>query len=194
MNEIDINWRVFTEEEHQYLNTLMRLGAWDSISSAVRIDDPEKEFQLQQIINKYKPVGQPLESGVRAEMLEALKKGEQIDSPEKEAEWQEKLDAEQAEHEAKVKAKNEPKVKKEEVAAEEVEAEPVVEAVTEASAEVAPEEKSETTTEPEKSEEVVMAIADSIAETESAVVTETDAKEPELGVSPKKRGRPKKVS
>lgn len=104
-----IKWDVFTQDERDKINILIKEGQFELLGSVMNQLDPEKEFELQRIIEERAPIAKPLDSKVRAEMLEAEMKGERIDTPEAEAKWNEKLTIEQEEHEVKVRSERVPK-------------------------------------------------------------------------------------
>lgn len=103
-----MNWNVFTQEEQDYIKDLAKKGQWDLLASAVNIQNPEQEYWLNYFIDKNKPITIVEESKVKKELEKELSKSaidNTLDSPEKEAEWQAKLDAEKTEQEEKVKVR-----------------------------------------------------------------------------------------
>lgn len=115
---MSIKWEVFTNEERALIDAGLKNGHVDSLTQIVMIDTPEKEYWMNEIVNQNKVVQPPLESKVALEMLKEQKDKKVtnlIDSPEEEAKWQAKIDAERAEHEEKARGKKK-KVKVEEKA------------------------------------------------------------------------------
>lgn len=109
-----IRWEVFTQDEREKINKLVSEGRFDLLGAVMHNSDPEKEIELQNIIDEQAPVAKILDSKVREEMKQAQMRGESIDTPEAEAEWNRKLEEEKLEHEAKVKEETKAaKVKKE---------------------------------------------------------------------------------
>ena len=97
---------LFTEEEKQIVDTCLKFG---NITEAPILLDAhahmtvERELALEDYVNKHKTVSiSDSDSEVRAEMEMKVAKGELIiDTPEVEAEWQAKIDAEREAKEAK---------------------------------------------------------------------------------------------
>lgn len=85
---------VFTAEEREIIHKLVDLGRPDELAAALLIRDPAQEAWLSDFLKEVRPDIKVIDSKVEKEMLEALRDGEVIDSPEKEAAWQAKLDAE----------------------------------------------------------------------------------------------------
>lgn len=108
-----IKWDVFTLEERSHIENLLARGEFDNIVKAIAMDSLEKEFWVSKILEDKKPISAPLDSKVLSDLEMANAKGEFIDSPEKEAEWQKKIDDEKAAHIESVKAKRASKSKKE---------------------------------------------------------------------------------
>lgn len=101
----NIKWEVFTKEEQDIIKSLVSSGSFDAITRAVMMDSPEKEFWIHQLLEQVKPLPEVIDSKVKQEMLDAKLKGEEITSPEKEAEWQKKLEEEKELAASKKKAK-----------------------------------------------------------------------------------------
>lgn len=86
---------VFTLEDLETIGKMMRDGNGKHIAAVVDIDSPAKEAALQELLDENKVPVNPEGSKVRAEMEKRMAAGEEIiSSPEDEAEWQAKLDAE----------------------------------------------------------------------------------------------------
>jgi len=109
-----IKWDVFTAEERSHIERLLARGEFDSIAKAISMDSLEKEYWVGKLFEEKKPIPAPIESKVASEMEREKMHGIQIDSPEKEAEWQAKFDEEKKVHEEKVRAKRTTKGKKSE--------------------------------------------------------------------------------
>ena len=92
-----MKWEVFTAEEKTYIEKLTASGEFNSIAQCIAIDSPEKEYWLDQYMLDLKPVPVEIDSKVRKDIT-----GVNIDSPEKEKEWQGKIDAEKEETKKKV--------------------------------------------------------------------------------------------
>ena len=113
--KFEMNWTIFTVEEKERILDLVNKGAWDHIASCMLIQDPAQEYWLERFIDEHKPTGINLDSKVKKELETALTNDPTnmlIDSPEKEAEWQKKIDEEQKAHEEIVKVKKAKKIKK----------------------------------------------------------------------------------
>jgi hypothetical protein len=100
--------KFFTEEEIAIIKRCVDLGLFDHIMPALDTESmqemtPEKERALGDYIKQVKPVILDEDSAVRAELQKLQLEGYELDTPEKESEWQAKLDAERAEKEAKIK-------------------------------------------------------------------------------------------
>lgn len=86
---------VFTLEDREVISKMMDDGQQEHIASVVNIDTQAKEYALQELLDSKRTPFDPEGSRVKAEMEKRLAKGEElIQSPEDEAEWQAKLDAE----------------------------------------------------------------------------------------------------
>lgn len=99
----NIKWDVFTAEERSFIEAIVARGDFELLTKAVQMDSAEKEYWISKIKEQVQPIAAPLES----EALKAIKveasKGNEIDSPEKEAAWQKKVDEEKSAHEKKTK-------------------------------------------------------------------------------------------
>jgi hypothetical protein len=101
-----MKWEVFTQEEREIIEALIARKEYGSITSALRMATPEQEHWLGELLKEVRPISAPLESKVRKELEIEISKNPTnttIDSPDKEAEWQKKIDEELKAHEAKVK-------------------------------------------------------------------------------------------
>ena len=92
---------IFSEKEREVIEKCVASGQYLSVTSALESAGfieftPEKEKALDAFLNTVRPVVQK-ESKVKEEMNKWLLAGNQIDTPEKEKYWQDKLDAEKAE-------------------------------------------------------------------------------------------------
>lgn len=101
----DIKWDVFTKEEKESIEGLVATGNFDAITRAIMMDSAEKEHWISQILEQVRPVAEVLDSKVKQEMLNAKLRGEDIDTPEKEKEWEDKLKAEKEASASKKRAK-----------------------------------------------------------------------------------------
>ena len=101
----DVKWDIFTVEEKGYIEMLASAGTPELIPGAIAMDSLEKEYWVSKILEEFKPAAAPLESKVIAEIQDREMHGKQIESPEEEAELQEKLEAERKEHKEKVKSR-----------------------------------------------------------------------------------------
>lgn len=120
MTLTDIKWDVFTSEERSIIESLVSSGNFNVISNAIQIDSMEKEYWISKIISQVKPLDPILDSEVEKEMLNERVKGNNIDSPEKEAEWQAKLDEEKTSHKTKI-SKRKKEAEEKEMASKETE-------------------------------------------------------------------------
>lgn len=88
---------VFTLEDREIISKMVADGQLKHVAAVLNIDSHEKEAALQMLVNENSIPVNPEGSKVRAEIEQRLAKGEEvIQSPEDEAEWQAKLDAEAA--------------------------------------------------------------------------------------------------
>jgi len=99
----NIKWDVFTKEEKESIEGLVATRNFDAITRAVMMDSAEKEFWITNILEQVRPIAEVLDSKVKQEMLTAKLRGEDIDTPEKEKEWEDKLKAEKEENASKKK-------------------------------------------------------------------------------------------
>lgn len=93
---------VFTLEERRKIEELCKLDQAQSIPGVISIFDPEREYKLEAIIAILTTPKVKMESKVRQELESKIAQGFVIDTPEKEKEWEEKLEIERLEHENKV--------------------------------------------------------------------------------------------
>lgn len=110
----NINWGVFTQEERQEIQKLIDAGKVTDIACVItNINiDLEKEVEMQNIIDNYTPDDEDFVSEI--DDAEFHEKIANIDkTPEKEAEFQKKLDDERASFVEKKKAKKKKSVKEE---------------------------------------------------------------------------------
>lgn len=86
---------VFTLEDREIISRMMDDGQQEQIASVLNIDTQAKEFALQELLDSKRVAIDPEGSKVKKEIEKRLAQGEElIQSPEDEAEWQAKLDAE----------------------------------------------------------------------------------------------------
>lgn len=120
----------FGDRDIEIITRLVNDNQFEHIGAAISIDSKEKEDVLQRFLLRTRPVVVPQEeSAVLKELRTAEAKGKGINSPEEEAEWQKKFDAEKAEREAKFSGKEVKEEIKEDVKEEKVEEKKVVEEV-----------------------------------------------------------------
>jgi hypothetical protein len=92
IKDLNINKLLFTAEELKTVESLLNSGQSKHIMSALINVDPEKEAELQRIMNKMNPIDDGFESEVRKKMNKKLPNGPQ--SPEEEAQWNKLLQEE----------------------------------------------------------------------------------------------------
>ena len=92
IKDLNLNKLLFTKDELKIVESLIQIGRHKNIMSALINIDPEKEAELQRVMNILEPINDGFESEVRKQMNKALPNGPQ--SPEEEAEWDAKLQAE----------------------------------------------------------------------------------------------------
>ena len=99
---------LFNEMERQIIDTCIKFGNYSEVPTQLDSNNcppmsPERERALEEYINQNRVIDASEDSEVKQEMEVLIAKGELvIDSPEKEAEWQAKIDAEKAEKQAKL--------------------------------------------------------------------------------------------
>lgn len=100
---------LFTTGQADIIRTLVAKQEYDNIMAAIIVETPEQEMAISDLLSEIRPVSAPLESKVREELAKSLSADATntlLDSPEKEAEWQARIDAERAAHEDEIKKKN----------------------------------------------------------------------------------------
>lgn len=85
IKDLNLNKQLFTAEELKTIEAMLQSGQSKHIMSALINLDPEKEAELQMIMNKMNPIDDGFESEVRKKMDEKLPNGPQ--TPEEEAYW-----------------------------------------------------------------------------------------------------------
>lgn len=113
MTLIDIKWEVFTLEERGIIEGLVAKGFYNEISHAIQMDDFEKEYWVAKILSQVKPAPAVVDSEVAKELVMEKIKGNEIDTPEKEAEWQNKLDDEKKTSKTKISKRHKEEQEKE---------------------------------------------------------------------------------
>jgi len=117
--EEDINWKLFNEDEKKQIINCYSTDEWHNLCCLpdVNIDSPEKEKEIEKIVIEMRGIDVTDES--REELEKFWAKGDAIDSPEKEAAWQKKIDEENKAKEDSLKeelkeekVEEEPKVNK----------------------------------------------------------------------------------
>lgn len=84
-NEVKLNKLLFTHDELKTIEDLINSGQSKHIMSALINLDPEKEAELQRVMNLLNPIDDGFESEVRKKMNKKLPNGPQ--TPEEEAHW-----------------------------------------------------------------------------------------------------------
>jgi len=100
LGELKINRDLFTVEEIARLESAIASGEFSKLMNCLDNIDPAKELEMQRVINSLAPNLDEFESEVKKEMEKALPNGPQ--SPEEEAEWEVKLQAEFREYAEKL--------------------------------------------------------------------------------------------
>lgn len=100
---------IFSDKEREIIENCVKGGHFTSITQALESAGfleltPERERAIDAYLQGVRPVVMPV-SKVQEEMNKWLLEGNQIDTPEKEKYWQNKLDAEKAEYRAKMTGK-----------------------------------------------------------------------------------------
>lgn len=85
IQDLNLNKQLFTAEELKTIEALLNSGQSQHIMSALINIDPEKEAELQRVINKMSPINDGFESEVKKKMDKKLPNGPQ--TPEEEAYW-----------------------------------------------------------------------------------------------------------
>lgn len=95
----DINWELFNEKEKEQILNCYHNDSWHKLCCLpdVNIDTPEKEKEIEKIVIDMRGIDEIDESKVREELDKFWAQGDGIDTPEKEAEWQAKIDKENEE-------------------------------------------------------------------------------------------------
>ena len=106
-----INWTHFTLDERKLIEKIIAQGEHKKITKLIVVASQQQENEITRFIESVAPKGAAGESAVREQIKLLRRKGEEILSPEQEAEWQKKLDEEAnpvrtaiAEETAKLKA------------------------------------------------------------------------------------------
>lgn len=95
---------LFTLEELNRLESVILKGEYSKLMNVLDDITPEKEIEMQRLINYLNPLQDGFVSEVRAQMEKELPDGPQ--TPEQEAEWEQKLQTEFKEYAAKQEKKN----------------------------------------------------------------------------------------
>jgi len=124
-----INWDVFQLEEKIYLKRLIKLGQYKRLTNIDMVMNPDKEYEIQKMINALEPIAVDYESKVKDEYKKKHPEGPQ--NPTEEAELEEKLRIEFESYKEKMNKKRAKRlVKKVKIEKEPVE-EPVEESIEE---------------------------------------------------------------
>jgi hypothetical protein len=112
--DVQIDWSVFTNEERDAIHLALKAGRYEDLGAAIVIVDGIREAQIQKIKSKYAP---SIQVAVDSKVQEELAKAEAssggvpvIATPEDEAKWQAKIDAEKSAQEALVAANQSPQL------------------------------------------------------------------------------------
>ena len=125
----NINWMLFKQEEKTEILKALKAGDYKNIACIITgMGDmtPEKELEVQRMVDFYTPIDEDFESEVQAEVDKKFTDADHNDqSPEEEARWQKKLDDEKAKfvkktEKAKAARLKNLEIKKEEVTTEDV--------------------------------------------------------------------------
>lgn len=105
----DVRWDLFTDEERKIITEVYKLGEYKHFTCLpnVVIDTPAKEREIEKLVLDLMEINLDDESEVKDAINKYLAEGGLIDTPAKEAEWQARLDAEQAEKKAKIEKRKE---------------------------------------------------------------------------------------
>jgi hypothetical protein len=90
--KLNIDWAVFTLEEKQRIVALRSIGDYKHLTNVVDTMTPQKEIQIQKMIDYLKPLNEGFKSDVKKEYDKKFPKGPQ--TPQEEAEMQEALNKE----------------------------------------------------------------------------------------------------
>ncbi len=104
----NIEWSVFTQEEHERLNKMIELRAFNEFTNSIEEMTPDKERELQKLLNYFRPVVMDEQSEVMKKYIRERKEKGMIESPqspEEEAELQAMLDEEMRLKQEEVKRK-----------------------------------------------------------------------------------------
>lgn len=82
---------LFTVEDLETIATMLTNGDIEHAAAVVDVSDPDHEYWLNEYLNLYRETAVVVDSKVEQEMLELAKKGEEIDTPEKEKFWEARL-------------------------------------------------------------------------------------------------------
>src|SRR3990167_6664952 len=89
-----INWTHFTLDERKLIEKIIAQGEHKKITKLIVVASQQQENEITRFIESVAPKGAAGESAVREQIKLLRRKGEEILSPEQEAEWQKKLDEE----------------------------------------------------------------------------------------------------
>ena len=99
----NINWSVFKLDEKMHLKRLIKLGQYKRLTNIDILMNPDKEFEIQKMINALEPIAVDFESKVKAKFKKTNPDGPQ--TPTEEAELEEKLRIEFEEYKVKMEKK-----------------------------------------------------------------------------------------
>lgn len=95
--EIGIDWSVFELSERELLEKAISRGDIEHLAAILNEVSPAKAEEIEKIQNRLRPKSFTFESSVQKEAEKWIDQNFAFITPEKEAEWQAKIDAEKAE-------------------------------------------------------------------------------------------------
>lgn len=95
--EININWSVFEQSERDMLEKAIEMGHHEQLAAILNDVTPEKAEEIAKIQRQFRPKEFVFESQAQKEFEMWLSKNSNELTPEIEAEWQAKIEAERAE-------------------------------------------------------------------------------------------------
>lgn len=101
--ELFIKWEIFSPEEKDAIIAMREAGQYKHFADVIDTMTPEKEVEIQKLVDSIKPVEETFESEVRKEFLNKFPNGPQ--TPEEEKEMQKAIDEEEAKNKKQTKEK-----------------------------------------------------------------------------------------
>lgn len=96
VEKLDVNWSVFSESECRILRKGIASGAYEHLAAMINSVTPEKAAEIARVQAQLRPRAFKFKSRVKQDFEKWLSKHGGEITPEIEAEWQEKIDAERA--------------------------------------------------------------------------------------------------